>query len=70
MIWTYSKGGRKPRPSRVEETAFQKNYYSVRGEDGTYIDVIDHKLTEIESEAATPYRQLLSGEGVYPLRIR
>lgn len=62
MIWTYSKSGRKPRPSRVQETGFQKNYYSVRGEDGSYFDDIDNKLTEIENEAAAPYRRLLSGE--------
>lgn len=62
MVWTYSKSGRKPRPSRVEETGFQKNYYSVRTEDGTYVDDIDDKLAEIENEAVAPYRRLLSGE--------
>lgn len=62
MIWTYSKRGRKPRPSRVEETGFQKNYYSVRGDDGAYFDDIDNKLTEIENESRAPYRRLLSGE--------
>lgn len=62
MVWTYSKGNRKPRPSRVEETGFQKNYYSVRSEDGAYVDDIDDKLTEIENEAMAGYRRLLSGE--------
>ncbi len=62
MVWTYSKSRDKPRPSRVEETGFQKNYYSVQSDDGVYHDGIENKLAEIESKAAAPYRELLRGE--------
>ncbi len=62
MIWTYSKRRDGPRPSRVEEAGFQKNYYSVRSGDGVYHDGIDELLTDIENKAAAPYRQLLAGE--------
>lgn len=62
MVWTYSKRRDKPRPSRVQETGFQKNYYSVRSGDGVYHDDIEDLLAEIESKAAAPYRALLAGD--------
>ena len=61
MVWIYSKRRDRPRPSRIEETGFQKNYYSVRTDDGVYHDGIDDMLTQIENKAAAPYRELLTG---------
>ncbi|WP_374598816.1 DUF4238 domain-containing protein [Sphingosinicella sp.] len=62
MIWTYSKRREKARPSRIEETGFQRNYYSIRTDEGFYHDGIDALLGQIENKAAKPYRQLLTGE--------
>lgn len=61
MIWTYSKSRGTARPSRIEETGYQRNFYSVLDADGEYRDEIDNLLQGIESSAASPYRQLLAG---------
>ncbi|WP_295560190.1 DUF4238 domain-containing protein [uncultured Sphingomonas sp.] len=61
MIWTYSKSRETARPSRIEETGLQKNYYSLLDDSGSYNDTIDQMLQEIESKAAEPYRSLLAG---------
>lgn len=61
MVWTYDKERGTARPSRVEETACQSNFYSVRGADGVYNDMLDIWLQGVESDAASPYEELLSG---------
>jgi hypothetical protein len=62
MIWTFSKSRGTARPSRIEETGHQKNFYSVADKNGAYHDAIDQMLQRIESKAAVPYRMLLSGD--------
>lgn len=62
MIWTYSKSRGTALPSRIEETGYQKNFYSIIDADGEYRDEIDKLLQGIESSAAAPYRQLLTGD--------
>ncbi len=62
MIWTYSKSRGIARPSRIEETGFKKNFYSIRDESGQYQDDIDNMLTDIENRAIRPYDRLLAGE--------
>ncbi|MFD1786529.1 DUF4238 domain-containing protein [Sphingomonas floccifaciens] len=62
MIWTYSKSRGTVRPSRVEETGFKKNFYSVRAGNGDYVDDLDTLLGGIESKAAPVYERLLAGE--------
>lgn len=61
MVWVYSKGQLKARPSRVEETGSRNNFYSILSENGVYHDDIDEMLEKIENLAAEPYRGLLSG---------
>jgi hypothetical protein len=62
MIWTYSKVRGIVRPSRIQETGFKKNFYSVQDEGGVYFDDIDNMLTDIENRSTDPYHKLLSGE--------
>src|SRR4051812_20685393 len=61
MIWTYDKQRGTMRPSRIEETGNQNNFYSVQREDGSYNDVLDLWLQGVESDAARPYEELLKG---------
>ncbi len=61
MVWTYDKELGTVRPSRVEETGCQSNFYSVRGAEGTYNDILDVWLQGVESDAAGPYDELLNG---------
>jgi hypothetical protein len=62
MIWTYSKSRGTARPSRIKETGFKKNFYSVRDDNGQYLDDIDIMLTDIENRATASYERLLAGE--------
>lgn len=51
------------RHSIPKETGFQRNYYSVPGEEeGQYDDSIEQWLSGVETKAARPYETLLSGE--------
>lgn len=50
-VWTYSKSGRKPRSSRVEEKGLSEELLFGTREDGTYFDEIEEKRSEIENEA-------------------
>ena len=61
MVWTYDKERGTARPSRVEETGCQSNFYSVQEADGTYNDMLDIWLQGVESDAAAPYEELLGG---------
>lgn len=61
MIWTYDKQCGTVRPSRIEETGNQNNFYSVKREDGFYDDVLDVWLRGVENDAAAPYEGLLQG---------
>ena len=61
MIWTYDKERGSVRPSRVEETGNQTNFYSVQRGDGSYNDVLDVWLQGVENDAAGPYEELLDG---------
>ena len=47
MIWTYSKSRGTARPSRIEETGFQKNYYSMKDDEGNFRDEIESLLADI-----------------------
>ncbi|MCP3732995.1 DUF4238 domain-containing protein [Sphingomonas sp. MG17] len=62
MVWTYSKSRGTVRPSRVEETGFKRNFYSVQTDDGVYNDDLDNALSDIENKAAPVYERLLAGE--------
>lgn len=62
MIWTYSKSRGTARPSRIEETGFQKNYYSMKDDEGNFRDEIESLLADIEAKASAPYLRLLAGE--------
>jgi hypothetical protein len=62
MIWTYDNQKASSRPSRVEETGHQANFYSVQAEDGTWVDDLDRALQKIENVAEIPYEMLLAGE--------
>lgn len=61
MVWSYDSERGTARPSTVENTGAQTNFYSVRRDDGTYNDDLDIWLRGVESAAAAPYRQLLEG---------
>lgn len=62
MIWTYDMRREKTRPSKIDSTGAQNNYYSVQKDDGTYIDLIDDWLTDVEGKAVAGYELLLSGK--------
>jgi uncharacterized protein DUF4238 len=62
MVWTYDNQTGRVRPSKVGETGNQSNFYSVKLEDGSYVDELDKVLQRIESAAAEPYELLLTGE--------
>jgi hypothetical protein len=61
MVWTYDNQRQTVRPSRIEETGAQTNFYSVQLDDGTYYDGLDEWLRAVEDAAARPYEQLLAG---------
>jgi len=62
MIWTYDAEKGATRPSRIEETGAQTNFYSIKREDGTYLDTLEDWLQSVENAAADPYEALLCGE--------
>jgi hypothetical protein len=62
MVWTYDMQAGTVRPSRVEETGTQRNFYSPQRDDGTYFDGLEQWLAAVESDAAAPYERLLAGE--------
>jgi hypothetical protein len=59
MIWTFDNQTEKWRPSKVENTAVQSNFYSIETEDG-WNDGIDDLLGEIEAAAVPGYEMLLA----------
>ena len=62
MVWTYDNQKASARPSRVEETGHQANFYSVQAQDGTWVDDLDRALQKIEDAASAPYEMLMAGE--------
>jgi hypothetical protein len=62
MIWTYDIQKGTSRPSKIEETGAQTNFYSPKDADGSYRDDLEHWFGKVESEAAAGYRNLLNGE--------
>jgi hypothetical protein len=62
MVWTYDNDKDTARHSIPKETGFQRNFYSVVGEqEGQYDDRLEEWLSGVENEAAKPYEALLSG---------
>jgi hypothetical protein len=61
MIWTYDSERGTARPSVVEETGAQRNFYSVQAADGTFNDDLDIWLRGVEGDAMEAYEQLLAG---------
>jgi hypothetical protein len=62
MIWTYDMKRGKSRPSKIESTGSQNNYYSIQNDEGEYVDLIDDWLTDVEGKAVVGYEMLLRGE--------
>lgn len=61
MVWTFDNQTEKWRPSTVENTAVQSNFYSVPTKEGLD-DGIEALLGKIESAAAAGYEMLLAGK--------
>lgn len=61
MIWTFDNQTEKWRPSKVEKTAVQSNFYSIETEEG-WNDGIDDLLGGIEAAAVPGYEMLLAGK--------
>ncbi|HEX4737952.1 MAG TPA: DUF4238 domain-containing protein [Allosphingosinicella sp.] len=62
MIWTYDAEKGTARPSRIEETGAQTNFYSIKRDDGSYLDTLEKWLEGVETAADEPYRALLRGD--------
>lgn len=61
MIWTFDNQTSRWRPSTVENTAVQTNFYSIDTDEGPN-DEIESLLSKIENEAAAGYELLLADE--------
>uniref|UniRef100_UPI0035CC2FFD DUF4238 domain-containing protein n=1 Tax=uncultured Sphingomonas sp. TaxID=158754 RepID=UPI0035CC2FFD len=61
MIWTFDSQLERWRPSTVENTGAQTNFYSMPDGKGGHIDWLDDALTAIENRAVAGYEALASG---------
>lgn len=61
MIWTFDNVAETWRPSTVDNTAVQGNFYSIET-DSDHNDDLERLLGDIESDAAPAYEMLLNGD--------
>jgi hypothetical protein len=62
LIWVYERGKANPELRSLDHVAAQKDYYSVKSQDGTKIQALEEILSRVEGLAAPLIQRFQQGE--------